>query len=404
MKTSIITKSIIIALTSFGIMACNKDKETITSTASGQYVLQVRAEGSTESSDYIIGIDDLMTGEIDVQGKGIEQTGWRTCVQAGSSVFSIGYGDPSAISYKIENGEIIEKGKFIFAKTLDCMGMGDANTLLAMEVPRGKIASRTLHKIDINGISISEKINTEIYTGTGDTLHKWPTAMVVRDGFLYISYYPISPSGNFSTPSVDTAYIAVYTYPAYQFVKVIKDTRTSPIGLYGDSNGIIKDTETGDLYTLSTSSLACGFTNKTKPSGILRIKNGSTEFDASYFLNFEQLSGGYKLQNMVYASNGKVVARIVTDDTKLWGAYNLKNIICKLVIIDLNTQTVTDVAGVPMHGGQYSTPSLVENGKVYMSISNTDGTYVYQIDPSTATASKGAKVNGVEVAGFFKLQ
>ncbi|MFW5821867.1 MAG: DUF4374 domain-containing protein [Tangfeifania sp.] len=226
--------------------------------------------------------------------------------------------------------------------------------------------------------------------------------MVVSGDKLFVSFYPVSASGDFSTPSVDSAQVAVFSYPELEFEKAIYDNRTSPVGVYGNATGLL-EAGNGDLYTFSSSSLAAGFTKQTRPSGILRIKSGSTEFDPNYFLNIEEATNGGKIVYFSYAGNGKAVARIVTDDSALWGAFSPNNPICKLVIIDLNAATVTDVPDVPAHGAQYATPALVENGKVYMSISTATDAHVYEIDPATATAEKGAAIDGLEAKGIFNL-
>jgi hypothetical protein len=75
----------------------------------------------------------------------------------------------------------------------------------------------------------------------------------------------------------------------------------------------------------------------------------------------------------------------------------------KLVVIDLVSQTVTDVQAAPEHSGQYAAKALVENGKVFMSLTSSSAgeSRIYQVDPQTATASKGAKIEGLEVPAIF---
>lgn len=369
------------------------------------YTVALQVLGSNdEAADYLVQTETLSEGTITSEGQGIEQTGWRYFAHVDNSVFSIGYfADNNCIGYRLnDNGELTEYGRFVFEKTLDCMAPADDNTLLAFEVPRSGVNKRVLHVIDVESVSLDRKVETDIYKPEGDTLPKWPTGMVVKNDKLFVSFYPVSPSGDFSTPNVDTAQVAVFSYPELEFQKVINDTRTSPVGVYGNATGIL-EADNGDLYSFSSSSLAGGFTKQTKPSGILRIKNGTTEFDPDYFLNIEEVTNGGKIVYFSYAGNGKAVARIVTDDSALWGAFSPNNPICKLVIIDLNAATVTDVNDVPLHGAQYATPALVENGKVYMSITTATDAHIYEIDPETASAVQGAVIDGLEAKGIFNL-
>ncbi len=404
--SKLLSQSLVLLLFSvFILSSCSKDDEITQDSDENKYALAIQVLGSNdEAADYLVQADDLSEGTITSAGQGIEQTGWRYFTQVNDAIFSIGYyADNNAIAYKLNSeGDLVEYGRFVFEKTLDILAPADDNTLLAMEVPRAGDNKRILHVIDVDNVSIQQKIETDIYTYEGDTLVKWPTAMVVRGDKLFVSFYPLSPSGNFTTPDVDTAQVAVFSYPGFVFEKVLNDTRTSPIGIYGNSNGIIKS-DNGDLYSFSSSSLAGGFTQHTKPSGILRIKNGSTDFDPEYFLNIEEATQGGKIVHMTPAGNGKAIARIVVDDSAKWGAFSVRNPICKLVVIDLEAATVTDVAGVPLHGGQYATPSLIENGKVYVNITTATEAHIYEIDPETATSVKGAAIEGLEAKGIFSL-
>lgn len=369
------------------------------------YAVALQVMGSDdEAADYLVQTGSLEDGVITSEGQGIEQTGWRYFTQVDQSVFSIGYyDDNNCIGYRMnDQGELEEYGRFVFEKTLDCMAPADQNTLLAMEVPRSGDSKRVLHVIDVENVSVDRKVETDIYKPEGDTLVKWPTGMVVRDDRLFVSFYPVSPSGDFTTPSVDSAQVAIFSYPELEFQKAIYDNRTSPVGVYGNATGLL-EADNGDLYTFSSSSLAAGFTKQTRPSGILRIKSGNTEFDPDYFLNIEEATNGGKIVHFSYAGNGKAIARIVTDDSTLWGAFSPDNPICELVIIDLEAATVTEVSDVPAHGAQYATPALVENGKVYMSISTPTDAHVYEIDPETATAQKGAAIEGLEAKGIYNL-
>lgn len=396
---------IILMITSFFISCSQDEIEQEVPSAEEKYTVAIQVMGSNdEAADYLVQTEELTEGTITSEGQGIEQTGWRYFTHVNNTLFSIGYyADNNAIAYRLNNeGELVEHGRFVFEKTLDCLAPADNNTLLAMEVPRAGVNNRVLHVIDVDNVSIKRKVETEIYKPAGDTLVKWPTGMVVKGDKLFVSFYPLSPSGNFTTPNVDTAQVAVFSYPEIVFQKVLSDTRTSPIGIYGNATGII-ESDNGDLYTFSSSSLAAGFTKQTRPSGILRIKNGETEFDPTYFLNIEEATAGGKIVYFAPVGNGKAVARIAVDNSTLWGVFRVSNPICKLVIIDLEAATVTDVSGVPLHGGQYATPSLVENGKVYLNITTATDAHIYEIDPETATSVKGAEVEGLEAKGIFNL-
>ncbi len=263
------------------------------------------AEGSAEASsyavgfrvmnndattaDYVLTIPSLDTGVISVENQGIEQTGWRYMGAFGNILYSVGYyNDNNFISYAAdESGVLRETGRFAFENTLDLFGDIDATTLLAMEVPRVAFTPRVFHVIDMSKTAIAKKLTDSIYVNHADSLVAWPTAMTYRDGKVFIPFYQLHARGDFSTPSTDTAFIAVYSWPDLKQEKVIKDNRMGPIGVYGARNGSVL-TASGDLYAFSSGAKAAGFTTQQKHSGILRVAKGSTEFDASYFWDVEE--------------------------------------------------------------------------------------------------------------------
>ena len=75
----------------------------------------------------------------------------------------------------------------------------------------------------------------------------------------------------------------------------------------------------------------------------------------------------------------------------------------KLVIIDLETKTITDIDGVPAHAARLVPDTEIIDGKFYASIVTNEGSAVYQIDIETATAVKGSTIEGYSIRGFQDL-
>ena len=59
-----------------------------------------------------------------------------------------------------------------------------------------------------------------------------------------------------------------------------------------------------------------------------------------------------------------------------------------------------------MHDGNggRSFTAMVDEGYVYHPVSTNDGIFIYKIDPSNATAVKGAEILTTFVGGFFRLK
>lgn len=394
-----------------GFTACDKDDDddpTPTTQSSSGITMSFKTTGGDES-EFIISKENIMEGEISAEGTGIEQTGWRFYYPVGKTLFASGYSeDNQCAGYASNaNGQIEKKGEFIFDNALEMFGKSDdEETLLAMEIPRAGFGDKKLFFIDVNTVQVKRIVGTKIFQSTSDSLVAWPSSLQVRGDKLFVPFHKLDANGYFTTPRADTAFVAVYNYPnvGEQPEKIITDTRTSNIGVNGATSGMI-EADNGDIYSFSCGAEMAGFAPaSTKPSGILRINNGSTEFDPNYFFNVEEATNGGKIFWFEYLENGKAIARILTHDNGgAWGAFGRDVFNQKLVILDLEAQTVTDVTNVPLHAKRYSSPVFVEDGKVYVSVETASEAHVYQVDIATATGTKGAKINGKTIKGFYKL-
>ncbi len=362
-----------------------------------------------DETEFIINEPSLETGMLSADGKGIEQTGWRFYYPVGKTLFASGYSDDNQCAgYTAdEKGEIVKKGEFIFENSLEMFGADEAaETLLAMEIPRVGFANRRLHFVDANTVNVSKIVGTRIFEDQKDSIVAWPTALQVNGDKLFVPFHKLDAKGFFFTVSPDSAFVAVYDYPnvGTEPIKIISDARTSNIGVNGATTGMVK-TDGGDMYSFSCGATMAGFAPaSTKPSGILKIKAGETDFDTDYFFDIEAATNGGKLFWFDYVGGNKAIARILTDDSgPAWSAYGRDLFTQKLVIIDLENQTITDVANVPLHAKRYSSPILVDEGKVYVSIETATAADVYVVNVENATAAKGAGIVGKTVKGFFKL-
>lgn len=405
MRTTITFLFALLLATAF--TACDDDGPVPQAKNSG-ITMSLKTTGGDET-EFIISKDNPMTGEISATGTGIEQTGWRFYYPVGKTLFASGYSDDNQCAGYADNGNgVLElKGQFIFENALEMFGQSDdGKTLLAMEIPRAGFANRRLHFVQVENVLVEKIVGTRIFESTTDSLVAWPTALQVRGNKLFIPFHKMDAKGWFTTPRADTAFVAVYPYPNVtpEPEKIIADPRTSNIGVNGATTGLI-ETANGDLYSFSCGAEAAGFAPaSSKPSGVLRIPAGSTDFDPSYFFNVEAATGGGKIFWMDYVGGDKALARILTADTGgPWAAFGRDVFNQKLVILDLVAQTVTEVAGVPLHAKRYSSPVFAEDGKALVSIETASDAYVYEVDIAAATAVKGAKILGKTIKGFYRL-
>lgn len=404
------------AILSIVLSSCSNDNDDDNNTLPPEEIntgitMALKVTGGDEP-EYIVSSEDIMSGSISAVGNGYESFDWNFVYNVGETVFVLGYTNFQAQAYQAnDEGEVVEVSNFLLETPLEIFGNVNDETMLAIDAPRdGSHSKRKLYSIDASSGYISSITDISIFdvdTGTpGEGVTAWPSALEVVGDKLFISYYLVDDQGYYSTPMQDSAYIAVYSYPNVESdpIKIIEDTRTSNIGVNGVTTGLIQ-ADNGNLYTFSSGSEMAGFSPKaTKPSGILRINAGETEFDSTYFLDIESATSGGNIFWFDYVGNNKAIARILMDDDGgSWAAYGRSVFNQKLVIIDLENQTITDVENVPLHAKRYTSPINIIDGNVYVSIETATDAYVYQIDVENAIGTKGAKIEGKTIKGFYKL-
>lgn len=400
----IVTLFVLIGIT-FCLSSCDdtSDDEN-TEVANAPYVLSLGITSNGTTTYYVVTTNDLMSENITAIGKGIEQNGYHDYEQGNQTIFCVGgLGVTSATGITRDaNGYLQEKGDFVFDESLKAFTQIDNNTMLGVELPADAASGNqiTFYNVTINDVAITSKKTSPI---APLAQLEWPniTGLCMSENKIYMTYFGMNPK-DYSTKFTDTTYVAVYSYPEMKLETIMKDTRTGPAGSWSAHNGIFK-VESGDMYIMSNSALANGYSQSTKKAAFLRIPKGQTKFD-DYFFDFETKSGGLKPAHIKYIGNGLVYAEVSTLNPQT-AADRWSDKALKCCIIDLNKQTITDIEGVPVHNGNGGRRFnvLADAGYVYSPITTSDGTYIYRIDPQTATATKGAKVSTTFVGGFFRL-
>lgn len=383
---------------------CEVESYAIEEVPFSPYVVSLGITSSGTTTYYVVMADDLMEGTINAVGKGIEQNGFHDYEQGNQTIFCVGGLGVTSAKAVTRNaaGYLQETGDFVFDNSLRAFTQITSNTMLGVEIPDNAESGDliTFYSVDIPSASITEKQTTSILP---ISVLEWPsiTGLAYSEGKVYMTYFGMNPK-DFETPYTDTTYVAVYDYPEMTLNTLIKDTRTGPAGSWYAHNGIFQ-VENGDLYIMSNSSQANGYSQSTKNAGFLRIPKGTTAFD-EYHFDFEARSGGLKPAHIQYIGNGLVFAEVSTVENQTsadrWTDRDLK-----CCIIDLNNQTITDIPEIPVHngnGGRRFT-AMVDKGYVYFPVTTSEGIFIYQIDPQTATAVRGAKISTTFVGGLFKL-
>lgn len=390
--------------------ACDDDINPGEGEVNGAYTLALRSNsGGDVSTDYLVTEDSLMEGEISLVGRGIEQSGYHFYQQTGTYLTTVTYTDANvATVYALNEEDALEEQiQFTMGRTHLFHPVDDQN-FIAMNIPRGGSENATFYQVNVETGSVVETA-TSVFTPTrGSGEQAYFSGMTIRGDKLYVPFFQIAAS-DFSSTQTDSAYVAIYSYPDLAYEGVITDERTGPIGAYA-AQGHIFTTEDNDIYTISSTAIAAGFPQETRPSGILKINAGEDIFDEEYFFNVEEATGGYKMCNAQYIGDNKVLVSIFSFDedeyteTDMWSRRDVN-----LAIIDVVEETVNYIDGIPVHyggpTGTFANHMIQENGMIYIKIKSDDGIFIYEVDPENFTATRGAEIkDAAAVYGFFNLK
>ena len=364
------------------------------------YVLSLAIQGSEGTyTYYTVPFEDVMSGSLSAEGRGIEQPGYFDFKQIDKTIYSIGgLDDVNVVGIsKNENAELVQVGDVAFDNSLSDIVKADDNRLVAVTLSANSDMV-TFHTLDENSLNVTNTFARPISDLTQDDVPAY-SGMRIEDGNVFLSYY-ISDPITYATDYTDVAQVAVYSYPEFEFQKIITDDRVGPIGGFNIKSGLIED-ENGDIFAVSHSNPANGFSQFTNDSGILRINSGETSFDPDYFFDVEEVAGGNPV-HLKYLGKGKAFAEInmaPRQEQASWSDSPLQS-----AIIDLNDQTVQFISGIPEHSGSGRRLAALQDGNfVYLTIPGETGVSVYRVDTENYTATKGADVQANFVAGFFKL-
>lgn len=205
----------------------------------------------------------------------------------------------------------------------------------------------------------------------------------------------------------DEAWVAIYNDDKFENPKLIKTDKISYACGRNRSQyyQMIWAAENGDVYVFSPSYakvMTADVQKTTLPAGVVRIKKGAEEFDADYYCNLEEQAGGKSFVRSWHIAEDYFLL-LMYDKPLTETGYAAK----ELAIYKGSDKKLTYVTGMPsvdVISGFGNTP-YTENGIAYMPVTTTDGNQpaIYNIDPKTATATKGITVESEQISGVGKL-
>ncbi|MBE8719826.1 DUF4374 domain-containing protein [Sphingobacterium pedocola] len=398
-------KKLLIALLAVSVFtSCKKDD--VGPPNYGDYIVAVSPIASTGVADYLLTAATLDEGSVTTRGHGVEQDGtYRYYMTANNKFFSMlyGQGNPGAVTtYEITNGSLNKVSDFQ-SETVQAFASVNDDILL-MKISRNitnKLSN--FYIVNTNSLLITSEgtINSAEPSNNGElAFSTWIRQVGDKVFAPYMSVKGCCGDA-FGTAFPDSTWIAVYSYPQMKLEKVIKDNRTSFIGRYF-VDGTAVD-ENGDFYAFSSAIAGDAQGIKTtKPSAIVRVNAGTTEFDQSYFLDFEEISGGYNITDWLYVGSGNFVVFMTTREEK--GLYAVGKV---LGVVNVYNKEFRMVSGLPNKAdiNSVTTTNYSKlNGVGYVGFTLKEGTsYIYKIDAATASATQGLRVEGGTITAIAKL-
>lgn len=328
---------------------------------------------------------------------GIELTGSAGTVSYGGAVYATPFGAPAnLVKYVVGSNSIPSEEERIVVP-----GANTFSTLYFKSETEayGTVAGGISKLIIFNPSTM--RITNEVSLST--VTSKFPVAtrtyyldMLERDDKLYMG---VHYENNFA-PVNDSAYVAVIDLTTNSVEKILSDGRTGMVfGGQTSNAGMVLDAN-GDIYVQALGTTNAGGTGQ---SGVLRIKNGETEFDADYFFNLEDAVGNI-CYGIYHTANGRTFTANVQDEADFW-EFSTGQPQFKYVEIDLKEQTSKGaVPGLPTtYGSRRMIMYEMGDQSLLFSIATNDENAVYEFDLSSNTASLYFTSTGGYLTGLEKL-
>lgn len=423
--------------------------------AQAQYVVAATVDGTS----YLLTAPSLNEGTVSVTGKGTEVIGASYWVFKNEQyLFGLVYnkgGNGTGASYFLNGqGSIKEKFTYEYNRITTYGNWGDyvvtastGNGAATMADADGNLPQVLLFNYlnAEDGSQTSSTVMAENFLGNGEKVHM--AGLVEANGKLYTSIIPGgmskygikqwpqsvtdaeliaqadggSASSSYkageipSTQYPDKAFVAIYSGKSFDEKPIIAET--DKIGyacgrMRSQYYQTIWAADNGDIYVFSPgygrtaeSSADLKKVIGTKPSGVMRIKAGSTQFDDTYYVNLEEIGTRHPLYRCWHISGDYFLLQLYTggvDEMKKGKDANVS----ELAVFKGETGEITPVTGLPSDLAGFGGEPYGEDGKMYIAVSVTSGQYpaFYCIDAKTGIATKGLTVeaDGLTTAGKLK--
>ncbi|CAA9196219.1 hypothetical protein FLA105534_01014 [Flavobacterium bizetiae] len=357
------------------------------------YALWLQLGSWPNTTQYIVGVDDLTKGTVSLVGNGAEVTSkadYGIIAKNGFYYYpstSSNFGKMTKFEFKNNQLAVVKEVPFTYQKSITNYAWVDDNTLLLFGTNGD--GNKVLYTV-VNATTLEIK-NGELALPaipTGYTSYSQGN-IEYSNGKIYIAFSNMAVWPALAESGMN---IAVVNYPSFAVEKIIK---SSDADGKGGSNMWMPTSctdESGDVYMMF---FADWMTPTTSPTKVFRIKKGASALDTTYNFDLGTALGGETASGLWYVGNGKAIVKYL--DSKIVAANPSTLFNTKFALINVATGTVIKKLDLPADKGSQLQNVITSDGKVFIQVNaETTKDYIWEVNTTT-----GAVTSGVEIVGGY---
>lgn len=403
----------------FALIACSNDDDLPvndggqeTPVVGDQYVV---IANDTKNS-YMMTTDDISDGKISPQNTENKQVlgtpSWYFYEDVAAYSFIYRKGDPGTTQSFVlgENNALKSRNEIDLSVSMQTIASIDDYIYLGYSSRNYEEPEATYYKINPHTQTVEGPlvIDTKALANFEDTQEiAYTTDIAGYKDYILVGYRTIMAGAQGESHSTfDSNYdnitrVAVFD-KNFNLVKIIKDSgRTGVVAgqRRGGARTGIEPVENGDVYVFSSA-----LNLPEVPSGVLKINNGTLEFDQNYFFNISEASGGFKVFRSYYVGNNTFVLRMFSE--KNIASASPSDLRRKFAVVNVADETFTWVTGVPTNILSIGTPYIDKaDNKVVFPMETSGYPTLYLVDAEMATMTAGVEViaEGIDAVGKLSV-
>ncbi|MBW2961967.1 DUF4374 domain-containing protein [Mesonia aestuariivivens] len=392
-----------------GFTSCSDDDgEDNTVGCEGVATEEYVVAATSEENSYVLTKENISEGELSIVGDGLQVTGtpsWFFYKNLAAYSFVYRQGDPGTTqSFILEDCGLEPRNPIDLQVSIQSKGIVGEELFVQYSSRNYENPEATFYKVNgkTSVVTGPVTINTKELANNGE--YAYITDITEHNSRVWIAYRTIKAGEDnednaFNSDFNDHTYIAIFNEDL-EFIQRIEDTgRTGVIAGQSRSQGEtgIEPVENGDVYVFS-SALDAPEVN----SGVLKINNGTTEFDPNYFFNISEASGGYKLYRTHYVGDNTFVLQMFTEQNI--ASARPTETRHKFAVVNVATKSFNWVDDVPNGIQEIGAPYVDKaNKEVVFPIKTSENPRLYIINAANHVMTAGTKIEADGVTAVGKL-